>query len=72
MNLASKLFSSRRFWWYFSLSLSVSGWAQSRPFPNQDLSDIYQRLLPQMRKFRLSICTPTRDTGMTATWMPWP
>ena len=49
MNLASKLFSATILV-IFSLSFSVSGWAQSRPFPNQDLSDIYLRLLPQIEK----------------------
>jgi len=45
MNLASKWFSAALI---VSLSFSVSGWAQSRPFPSQDLSDIYLRLLPQI------------------------
>ena len=49
MNLASKLFSATILV-IFSLSFSVNGWAQSRPFPNQDLSDIYLRLLPQIEK----------------------
>lgn len=47
MNLASKWLSAAII---FSLSFSVSAWAQSRPFPNQDLSDIYLRLLPQIEK----------------------
>jgi uncharacterized protein len=49
MNLASKLVCATILV-IFSLSFSVSNWAQSRPFPNQDLSEIYQRLLPQIEK----------------------
>ena len=47
MNLASRWLSAAII---LSLCLSVSSWAQSRPFPSQDLSDIYLRLLPQIEK----------------------
>src|ERR1700730_7245870 len=47
MNLASTWLSAAI---VLSLCLPVSGWAQSRPFPSQDLSDIYLRLLPQIEK----------------------
>jgi hypothetical protein len=49
MNLASKWFSAATCL-AMLLSSSVIGWAQARPFPNQDVSAIYQRLLAQIEK----------------------
>lgn len=49
MNLASKWFSAA-ICVAISLSSSAIGWAQATPLPHQDVSAIYQRLLPQIEK----------------------
>ena len=49
MNQRSRWLSAA-IWLTISLSSTVIGWAQARPLPNQDVSAIYQRLLPQIEK----------------------
>ncbi len=49
MNLASKWFSAA-ICVAISLSSPAIGWAQATALPHQDVSEIYQRLLPQIEK----------------------
>ena len=50
MNLARKWFSAAVTCLAISIGSSVICWAQAQPFPNQDFSAIYQRLLAQIKK----------------------
>jgi len=64
MKLALRWFSASII---FSLGCSVNGSAQSRPFPNQDLSDTYRRLLPQIEKIPIIDMHAHPGYWMTAT-----
>jgi uncharacterized protein len=50
MNLARKWFPATVVCLAISLGSTAMCWAQAQPFPNQDFSAIYQRLLPQIEK----------------------
>ncbi len=50
MNLARKWFSAAATCLAIFPGSSVMSWAQAQPFPNQDFSAIYQRLLAQIEK----------------------